>query len=71
MQGYELSVKAINAVTKMEMEWEGKHIWKHVESHTTVLLISLEMLATPGFQQLLQTNTFKTEYTHSSLMKSI
>ena len=56
MQGYGLSVKAINSVTKMEMEKEGKHIWKHVESHTAVLLISPEMLATPGFQQLLQTN---------------
>ena len=43
----------------MEMEREGKHIWKHVESHTTVLLISPEMLATPGFQQLLQIKRFK------------
>lgn len=43
----------------MEMEREGKHIWKSVESNTTVLLISPEMLATPGFQQLLQTNKFK------------
>jgi superfamily II DNA helicase RecQ len=62
MHGYGLSVKAINAVTKMEMEREGKHTicqWKHVESQTTVLLISPEMLATPGFQQLLQTNKFK------------
>ena len=59
MKGYGLSVKAINAVTKMEMEREGKHIWKHVESHTTVLLISPETLATPGLQQLLQTNKFK------------
>ena len=49
----------INAVTKMEMEWDGKHIWKHVETDTTVLLVSPEMLATPGFQQLLQTNKFK------------
>ena len=46
MKGYGLSVKAItNAVTKMEME--GKHIWKHVESHTTVLLISPEMQGDP------------------------
>jgi superfamily II DNA helicase RecQ len=43
----------------MEMEKEGKHIWKHVESHTAVLLISPEMLATPGFQNLLQTKKFK------------
>ena len=41
---------------KMEIEREGKHIWKRVESHTAVLLISPEMLATSGFQQLLQTN---------------
>ena len=59
MQGYGLLVKAINAVMKMEMKQEGKHIWKYVESHTTMLLISPEMLATPGFQQLLQTNKFK------------
>ena len=59
MQGYGLSVKAINAITKMEMQQESKNIWKHVESHTTVLLISPEMLATSGFQQLLQTNKFK------------
>jgi len=43
----------------MEMEREGKHIWKHVESDMTVLLLSLEMLATPGFHQLLQNNKFK------------
>ena len=59
MKGYGLLVKAINAITKMEMEQEGKHIWKHVEPYTTVLLISPEMLATSGFQQLLQTNKFK------------
>ena len=59
MQGYGLSIKAINAVTKMEMEREGTQIWKYVESHTVVLLVSPEMLATPGFHQLLQTNKFK------------
>lgn len=43
----------------MEMERESKNIWKYVESNMTVLLVSPEMLATPGFQQLLQTNKFK------------
>ena len=43
----------------MEMEREGKHIWKHVESDMTVLLLSPEMLATPGLHQLLQNNKFK------------
>jgi superfamily II DNA helicase RecQ len=44
----------------MEMAQEGKHIWKHVESCTTVLLICIPGDAcTPGFQQLLQTNKFK------------
>ena len=37
MQGYGLLAKAVNVVTKMEMERAGKHIWKSVESHTTVL----------------------------------
>ena len=59
MQGYGLSVKAINSVTKMEIVLEGRHIWKHVEPHIPVLLISPEMHATPGFQQLLQTKTVK------------
>ena len=35
MQGYGLSVNAINSVTKMEIELEGRHIWKHVEPHTS------------------------------------
>ena len=51
MQCYGLSVKAINFVTKMEIEQEGTHIWKHVTN--------IFMLATPGFQQLLQTKRVK------------
>ena len=61
MQGYGLSFKAINAVTKMEMEREGKHMTHDIECHTTILIISPEMLTTPGFrvQRLLQTNKYK------------
>lgn len=59
MKGYGLSAKAVNVVTKIDAERANENIWQLVETQVTVLLISPEMLATQGFQGLLQHKKFK------------
>ena len=74
MKGYGLSVKAItNAVTKMEMEREGKHIWNFGSMLSPTLQCSLY----PGDARELRIPTtvtdqqFQKQNTHSSLMKFV
>ncbi|KJA13172.1 hypothetical protein HYPSUDRAFT_107574, partial [Hypholoma sublateritium FD-334 SS-4] len=61
MTSYGLRAKAVNAVTKMDAECANINIWQLVETEVTVLLISPEMLATQGFQGLLQHKRFKVQ----------
>jgi len=55
MKAFGLTAVAVNSTTKSEMDAEGGNIWKHVESETTVILVSPEMLSTSGFGSLLWT----------------
>jgi hypothetical protein len=54
-----LTAKAVNAVTKGEAEKEGKNIWALVELETNVILVSPEMLSTPGFTSLIASKKFQ------------
>ncbi|KIK06880.1 hypothetical protein K443DRAFT_673777 [Laccaria amethystina LaAM-08-1] len=53
MKAFKLEARAINAVTKMTAEKEGVNIWRQVQVQVSVLLVSPEMLSTPGFENLL------------------
>jgi superfamily II DNA helicase RecQ len=59
MKAFKLEARAINAVTKMTAEKEGINIWRQVQVQVSVLLVSPEMLSTPGFENLLQEKIFK------------
>jgi superfamily II DNA helicase RecQ len=59
MKAFKLEARAINAVTKMTAEKEGVNIWRQVQVQVSVLLVSPEMLSTPGFENLLQEKIFK------------
>ena len=59
MKAFNLEAKAINAVTKMKAEKEGVNIWRQVQVKVSVLLVSPEMLSTPGFENMLQEKVFK------------
>jgi superfamily II DNA helicase RecQ len=41
------------------MDAEGRNIWKLVESETTVILVSPEMLSTSGFGSLINCKIFQ------------
>ena len=59
MKAFGLTAVAVNSTTKSEVDAEGGNIWKHVESETTVILISPEMLSTPGFGTLINSKIFQ------------
>ena len=59
MKAFKIEARAINAVTKMMAEKEGVNIWRQVQVQVSVLLVSPEMLSTPGFENLLQEKLFK------------
>ena len=59
MKSFNLEAKAINAVTKMNAEKKGVNIWRQVQVKVSVLLLSPEMLSTPGFENMLQEKVFK------------
>ncbi|KAF8185693.1 P-loop containing nucleoside triphosphate hydrolase protein [Pholiota molesta] len=54
-----LTAKAVNGVTKAEEDKKGSNIWQLVESKITVILLSPEMLTSPGFGQLLDSKKFQ------------
>jgi hypothetical protein len=54
-----LTAKAVNSVTKAEEDKNGANIWKLVESKISVILLSPEMLTSPGFGYLLESKTFQ------------
>ena len=54
-----LTAKAVNAVTKGEAEKKGENIWALVEHETSVILVSPEMLSTPGFTTLISRKKFQ------------
>jgi superfamily II DNA helicase RecQ len=59
MKAFNLNAKAINAVTKIKAEKEGVNILRQVQEQVSVLLVSPEMLSTPGFENMLQQKVFK------------
>lgn len=59
MTKYGLSAKSINAVTKAEAEKEGINIWNIAEEKINVILVSPEMLTTPGFGYLITSSKFR------------
>ena len=59
MKAFNLEAKAINSVTKMKAEKEGVNIWRQVQEHVSVILVSPEMLSTQGFENMLQQKVFK------------
>ena len=59
MQQLGLTAKAVNAVTKAEADANDLNIWKIIESDITVILISPEMLSSPGFRMLIDSKVFQ------------
>lgn len=54
-----LTAKAVNTVTKGEAEKKGENIWVLVERETSMILVSPEMLSTPGFTTLISSKKFQ------------
>ncbi|KAF8166677.1 P-loop containing nucleoside triphosphate hydrolase protein [Pholiota molesta] len=48
----------VNSITKQEADKKELNIWKQVEAETDVVLVSPEMLSTPGFQYLVDSKLF-------------
>lgn len=59
MSEFGLTAKAVNAATKAEAVAKGLNIWDIVANDIAVIFVSPEMLATPGFEGLLQRKTFQ------------
>ncbi|KIM36099.1 hypothetical protein M413DRAFT_45619, partial [Hebeloma cylindrosporum] len=59
MEKLGLTAKAVNAVTKAEHDREGTNIWTLVETKINVILVSPEMLSTPGFGFLVDSKRFQ------------
>ena len=59
MKAFGLTAVAVNSTTKSEVDAEGGNIWKNIELETTVILISPEMLSTPGFGTLINSKVFQ------------
>ncbi|RDB16714.1 ATP-dependent DNA helicase Q1 [Hypsizygus marmoreus] len=58
IRGFGLTAKAVNSITVSEAERAGTQLWRAVEWDISVILISPEMLSTPGFQRLLDVKRF-------------
>jgi superfamily II DNA helicase RecQ len=58
IKAFGLTAVAVNSTAKSEMDAEERNIWKHVESETTVILVSPEMLSTSGFGSLITWNCY-------------
>ncbi|KAF8163033.1 hypothetical protein B0H34DRAFT_672130 [Crassisporium funariophilum] len=58
LQSFGLTAQAVNSVTKEEAANKDINIWKQVEAKTNVILVSLEMIKTPGFQYLVNSKAF-------------
>lgn len=50
----------VNGVTKEEAAKKEVNIWKEVETETEVILVSPEMITSPGFQYLVNSKAFCT-----------
>ena len=62
-----LTAKAVTAVTKGEAEKKGENIWALVEHETSVILVSPEMLSTPGFTNSREEGNGENEILETSL----
>ncbi|KAF8193656.1 P-loop containing nucleoside triphosphate hydrolase protein [Pholiota molesta] len=58
LRSFGLTAQAINSVTKEEAANKDINIWKQVEAETDVILVSPEMIKTPGFQYLVNSKAF-------------
>ncbi|KAF8958801.1 P-loop containing nucleoside triphosphate hydrolase protein, partial [Flammula alnicola] len=54
-----LTAKTVNSITKAEEDRKGSNIWQLVESLINVILLSPEMLASPGFGHLINSEKFQ------------
>ncbi|KAF8191272.1 P-loop containing nucleoside triphosphate hydrolase protein, partial [Pholiota molesta] len=58
LRKFGLTAQAINSVTKEEAAKKEINIWKQVEAETDVILVSPEMIKSPGFQYLVDSQAF-------------